>query len=170
MQGVTSGKTAAGQSLQFIWSSGNSSFATVTQNGVAKTMGFGPGQTEIQAAVNRASHNKGSAEIVVLPGKYIKFEGHIGLRKVHPHLKLMPNINASLNILAMDVHIQRRNLVLEAEVGQNLNIATAFYGDRDRRQIPFIKCAQLPYKVGFLENKKVRSNPAHTALCGGIPN
>ena len=53
--------------LQFAWSSGNSSIATVTQNGVAKTTGLYSGSTEIIASMSKAIHNKGFAEIIVLP-------------------------------------------------------------------------------------------------------
>ncbi len=50
----------------FVWASKNTSVATVTQNGLAKTMGI-LGETEVTAAMNRASHNRGRAEIIVLP-------------------------------------------------------------------------------------------------------
>ena len=39
----------------------------VTQNGVAKTTGHTPGKTSIVASMNRATHNKGQAKILVTP-------------------------------------------------------------------------------------------------------
>ena len=39
----------------------------VTQNGVAKTTGHTPGETSIVASMNRATHNKGQAKILVTP-------------------------------------------------------------------------------------------------------
>ena len=52
--------------LSFIWSSLNSSIATVTQNGIGKTLGK-IGETAIHAAMNRATHNRGEAMILVVP-------------------------------------------------------------------------------------------------------
>ena len=52
--------------LSFIWSSGNSSIATVTQNGIGKTLGK-IGESAIIAAMNRATHNRGETTILVVP-------------------------------------------------------------------------------------------------------
>ena len=71
--------------LQFTWLSGDSSIAAVTQNGVARTTGTTSGKTQIVASMSRATHNKGSAEILVLPAldvnilkKDIIFEAEVG--------------------------------------------------------------------------------------------
>ena len=106
--------------LQFAWSSGNTSIATVTQNGVAKTTGLYSGSTEIIASMSKAIHNQGIAEIIVLP--------------------------------ALDLKILNRNIILEAEVDNTLNVPVAVYADRTYRKMPFTKCLQLPYKV-LLENQ-----------------
>ena len=50
----------------FVWRSLNTSVSTVTQNGVGKTLG-NIGETQIEASMNRASHNKGLATILVTP-------------------------------------------------------------------------------------------------------
>ena len=102
------------QEVQFSWSSTNSSIATVTQNGVAKTTGYGPGTTEIIASMSRSMHNQGNAKIVVLP--------------------------------TLDLKILKQNIVIEAELGNTLNIPIAFYADVNQNT-PFTKCVQLPYKV-----------------------
>ena len=64
-------RRASSSSGPFLWSSGNQSVATVTQNGVAKTLSS-LGDADIRAAMNRATHNYGTASIRVLPvgGKY----------------------------------------------------------------------------------------------------
>ena len=49
----------------FLWSSGNQSVATVTQNGVARTM-TELGEVNIKAAMSRATHNFGIAKIKVM--------------------------------------------------------------------------------------------------------
>ena len=58
--------------MQFTWSSGNVSIATVTQNGIGKTSGRFSGSTEIIAAMSRATHNKGYAELIVSPALDLK--------------------------------------------------------------------------------------------------
>lgn len=54
------------ETTPFTWTSGNKSVATVAQNGIAKTTSQ-LGMTSIFAAMTRASHNKGEAQIHVLP-------------------------------------------------------------------------------------------------------
>ena len=50
----------------FIWSSMNSSVASITQNGVGKTQG-NIGEAQILASMNKAHHNQGQATIIVTP-------------------------------------------------------------------------------------------------------
>ena len=53
------------QTASFLWSSGNQSVATVTQNGVARTT-TELGEVNIKAAMSRATHNFGIAKIRVM--------------------------------------------------------------------------------------------------------
>ena len=53
------------QTASFLWSSGNQSVATVTQNGVARTS-TELGEVIIKAAMSRATHNFGIAKIKVM--------------------------------------------------------------------------------------------------------
>lgn len=75
-------------SSPFVWSSVNTSVATVTQNGVSKTSGR-LGETAIIAAMNRASHNRGQAVIMVVPV--------VGLEIVRDHT-LEVEVGSRLNI------------------------------------------------------------------------
>ena len=50
----------------FVWRSLNTTVSTVTQNGIGKTLG-NIGESQIEASMNRASHNKGLATILVTP-------------------------------------------------------------------------------------------------------
>ena len=56
----------------FVWTSLNKSVATVAQNGVAKTTGA-LGDTKIAASMNRANHNRGEAQIFVVPVADLEF-------------------------------------------------------------------------------------------------
>ena len=56
----------------FVWSSMNASVATVTQNGVAKTTGQ-LGDTKIVASMNRANHNRGEAQVFIVPVAGLEF-------------------------------------------------------------------------------------------------
>lgn len=53
-------------SSSFVWSSVNTTVATVTQNGIAKTSGQ-LGEATIMASMVRASHNRGQATIIMIP-------------------------------------------------------------------------------------------------------
>ena len=61
------------QTASFLWSSGNQSVATVTQNGVARTS-TELGEVKIKAAMSRATHNFGIAKIKVMlaSGKFCR--------------------------------------------------------------------------------------------------
>ena len=72
MRGASSKQT-------FFWSSMNASLVTVTQNGVAKTLGLSPGEVEVMASMNRASHNQGRAKILIMPAVAMDIVNSVGL-------------------------------------------------------------------------------------------
>lgn len=78
----------------------NSSLVTVTQNGVAKTSGLAPGEVDIMASMNRATHNKGKARILVMPA------------------------------VAVTLAAGEAAASLECEVGSRLNVPVTFYADQ----------------------------------------
>ena len=71
----SSSASAKRLTTNFFWSSMNSSLVTVTQNGVAKTSGLAPGEVAIVASMNRATHNKGTARILVMPAVAVTLAG-----------------------------------------------------------------------------------------------
>ena len=130
-----------GGSTPFLWSSSNSSIATVSQNGIAKTQPDILGDSVIKAAMMKASHNFGIGKIYIIPA------AEIDILEVTLQEYLL---KVERNLFSRRLFFQGQ---LEVEIGKTLPMPLSMSGNHRGVKTTFSQCHPVPFEIGMTDQK-----------------